>query len=98
MPQYILTSRADADLEEIWDYTDQNWGRTQAHAYLAQLENRMIALAQHPTIGRKRFDLPGAPMCFHEGRHVIFYRPTHEGIEVLRVLHDAMDFSRHLSN
>jgi toxin ParE1/3/4 len=96
MPSYILTSRADGDLEEIWDYTEQTWSRTQARIYLTKLENRMIALAQHPTSGRKRYDLPGEPMSFHEGRHVIFYRPTQEGIEVLRVLHDAMDFPRHL--
>jgi toxin ParE1/3/4 len=58
----------------------------------------MIVLAHQPAFGRKRNDLSGAPTSFHEGRHVIFYRPTSEGIEVLRVLHDAMDFSRHLSN
>jgi toxin ParE1/3/4 len=55
----------------------------------------MNVLADHPARGRKRFDLPGVPMSFHEGKHVIFYRPTKEGIEVLRVLHDAMDFPRH---
>jgi len=96
MPTYILTSRADGDLEEIWDYTEQTWSRIQARIYLTKLENRMIALAQHPTAGRKRYDLPGEPMSFHEGRHVIFYRPTQEGIEIIRVLHDAMDFPRHL--
>ena len=96
MPKYILSSRADSDLEEIWDYTDRTWGRIQAHTYLTQLESRMIALAHHPTAGRKRYDLPGTPMSYHEGRHIIFYRPASEGIEVLRVLHDAMDFLKHL--
>jgi len=95
MPKYILSSKADSDLEGIWDYTDAMWGRTQARTYLTQLENRMIALAHHPSAGRKRYDLPGTPMSYHEGRHVIFYRPVREGIEVLRVLHDAMDFPRH---
>lgn len=95
MPEYILASKADSDLEEILDCTDERWGRNQARIYLTQLENRMIALAHHPAAGRKRYDLPGMPMSYHEGRHVIFYRPTEEGIEVLRVLHDVMDFPRH---
>lgn len=95
MPKYILTAKADIDLEGIWDYTDQNWGRTQARVYLTKLENRMVALAHHPESGRKRRDLPREPMSFHEGRHVIFYRLTRDGIEVLRVLHDSMDFTRH---
>ena len=97
MPEYILASKADSDLEEIWDYTDEKWGRNQARIYLTQLENRMMALAHHPTAGQQRYDLPGTPMSYHEGRHVIFYRPAEKGIEVLRVLHDAMDFSRHFA-
>lgn len=28
--------------------------------------------------------------------HLVFYRPTRTGIEVLRVLHGASDWSRHL--
>jgi toxin ParE1/3/4 len=95
MPKYTLTSRADSDLEEIWEYTDERWGRTQAHNYLTQLERRMSALAENPNRGRMRLEISGMPMSYHEGRHVIFYRTIAEGIEVLRVLHDSMDFSRH---
>lgn len=51
MPEYILASKADSDLEEIWDYTDEKWGRNQARINLTQLENRMMALAHHPTAG-----------------------------------------------
>lgn len=95
MPRYILTAKADDDLAGIWDYTDEKWGRTQARTYLTQLENRMTALAHRPEAGRKRYDLTGSPMSYHEERHVIFYHPTKDGIKVLRVLHDAMDFPRH---
>jgi plasmid stabilization system protein ParE len=37
-------------------------------------------------------------LSYHEGRHVIFYRPITTGREVIRILHDGMDFSRHLWN
>lgn len=96
MPRYILTERASSDLEEIWKYTDLNWGTTQARVYLTQLENRMIALARYPDRGRKRRDLSREPMSYHEGRHVIFYSENSDGIEVLCILHDSMDFARHL--
>ncbi len=46
-------------------------------------------------MGRKREEIIGTPYSYHEGRHVIFYRTTTEGIELMRVLHDAMDFPRH---
>ena len=95
MANYNLTPEADADLSEIWDYTDRNWGRNQARRYLTQLENRIGVLAEKPGLGRMRHDIPGEPMSYHECRHVIFYRTSAEGIEVLRVLHDVMDFPRH---
>ncbi|NIR47814.1 type II toxin-antitoxin system RelE/ParE family toxin [candidate division KSB1 bacterium] len=34
-------------------------------------------------------------MSYHCGRHVIFYRKAKKGIEIIRVLHDSMDFPRH---
>lgn len=95
MAGYILTREADADLESIWDYSETNWGRKQARKYLTQLEKRFIFLAKRPDMGRSRYDIPGSPLSFHEGRHVIFYRKAKEGVEIIRVLHDSMDFARH---
>ena len=95
MASYVLTREADADLVGIWDYTELNWGRKQARKYLTQLARRIGALAEKPDQGKHRYDLPGAPMSYHEGRHVIFYRKTRNGIEIIRVLHDSMDFPPH---
>jgi plasmid stabilization system protein ParE len=33
---------------------------------------------------------------FHESKHVIFFREVPQGIEIIRVLHEAMDFPQHL--
>ncbi|MFQ5631779.1 MAG: type II toxin-antitoxin system RelE/ParE family toxin [bacterium] len=49
----------------------------------------------HPQLGRKCPELKNTPFKYHEGRHLIFYRPTEKGIEIVRVLHDAMDIPRH---
>ena len=91
-----LTPAADSDLLEIWGYTDGRWGAEQADTYLRKIDTRMTYLGNNPKRGKKRTELPGRPMSYHEGRHVIFYRPITTGIEVIRILHDGMDFSRHL--
>jgi plasmid stabilization system protein ParE len=53
-------------------------------------------VAQTPGRWRLRNELhPGCRICF-TGRHAILYR-IHEGrVEIARVLHDAMDFPRHI--
>ena len=90
-----ITPIARLDLKDISHYTDKKWGRRQRLKYLKQLKDRFLFLANNPQIGKKRDEIIGSPYSFHEGRHVIFYRTSAEGIEILRVLHDSMDFPRH---
>jgi toxin ParE1/3/4 len=90
-----ITPIARSDLKDISRYTDKNWGRQQRFKYIKQLKDRFSYLAEKPQMGKKRDEIIGSPCSYHEGRHVIFYRSTAEGIEILRVLHDSMDFQRH---
>jgi len=90
-----ITSIARSDLKEISRYTDKQWGRQQRFKYLKQLKDRFFYLADNPQIGSKRDEIISSPYSYHEGRHVIFYRTTAEGIAILRVLHDSMDFLRY---
>lgn len=73
MANVFVSPQAAADPQDIGIFTEKNWGRKQRKKYLAQLGNRMSFLAAHPTLGKKRHNLPGAPYSFHEGKHVIFF-------------------------
>lgn len=97
MPEYKLTREADRDLEGIWEYTNKQWGKSQANKYLNKLEDHFYKLATNPYLGKRRYELAGSPMSFHCERHVIFYRIADKGIEIIRVLHDSMDFPRHFN-
>ena len=96
MGRFKLTPAADSDLQEIWEYTEKRWGIEQADNYLRKLERRMTYLAGNPKRGKRRRELPGSPFNYHEEKHVIFYRSIEAGIEIIRILHDSMDFPRHL--
>jgi len=93
---YVLSPRAQTDLNEIWDYTVDRWGLEQAESYVRQLWERIESLATHPAIGQECSHIrPG----YHKipcGSHVLFYRLTAEGIDVVRILHERMDFERHI--
>ncbi|MGH7453930.1 MAG: type II toxin-antitoxin system RelE/ParE family toxin, partial [bacterium] len=67
----------------------------QRFTYVKRLKDRFSCLANKPEMGKKRDEILGSPYSYHEGRHVIIYRTIPEGIEIMRVLHDAMDFPRH---
>ena len=49
------------------------------------------ARADHPLAAEARPDLAPGLRASPVGNYVIFYRPIHDGIEVVRVLHGARD-------
>lgn len=92
----VLTEAAIDDLRSIRAYTLQNWGTEQEERYLRQIWGRFESLKLDPQRFRVRDDLfPGCRIAA-EGRHVILFRSGNEVLEIVRVLHSAMDLKRHL--
>lgn len=74
MPEYRLTPAAERDLEDIWQFTRDQWGTEQAHRYADKLIVAFAELAETPKV---------APACDHirSGyrrcrieQHVIYFR------------------------
>ena len=92
----VLTEAALTDLQSISAFTLEKWGAEQETRYIQQMWRRMDFIRTTPNIGRLREDLfPGCRLVA-EGRHVILFRSRLESVEIIRVLHSAMDFRRHL--
>jgi len=103
-----LTAAAEADFEDILRWTVGRFGEAQARIYAETLSRALEALAGGPNvIGVKaRDDIAQGLFTLHvarqgrRGRHFVLFRIGHdqrrEVIEVLRLLHDAMDLPRHL--
>jgi toxin ParE1/3/4 len=97
MPTFQLSPAALLDLETIFDYTAQNWGFEQAQRYLHAIEAVCHLLAQSPQLGTDCSHIrSGYRRCKAE-QHVLYYRPTGDGVAVIRILHQRMDAPRHLS-
>ncbi len=76
--------------------TAEQWGIGQARRYLDMLTVAFVGLADAPkTWPSCDFIRPGYRRRGVE-RHVIYYRITGYGVEIMRILHDRMDSSRHL--
>ncbi len=96
MSRFTLSPRAQADLEEIWDYTEARWSRDQAEIYVRQIKTAIENLAADPSRGRACDDVRAGYRKYPVGSHVLFYRVRPDGVDIVRVLHGRMDFERWL--
>lgn len=96
MKRLVVAAAARADLAAIARHTEERWGAAQKARYLGLLHNGFSELARNPELGAARGDIKPALRGLPVGRHVVFYRTTGDSVEILRVLHGAMDVRRHL--
>jgi toxin ParE1/3/4 len=96
MVRFVLSPRAQADVDEIWNYTAGRWGIEQAELYTRQLGNAVQSIAQDPERGRSCDEVREGYRRYPSGSHVVFYRVKAREVVVVRILHRRMDFDRHL--
>jgi len=86
----ILSPEAEQDLLDIWLYIAAD-NSVSADRFLAQLEQRAMALAEFREIGIDRPELGRDIRSFPAYRYVLYYRPGVDGVEIVRVLHGSRD-------
>jgi len=96
MADYVLSNKADADLDEIYVYSYRTFGEAKADAYFLSLRDCLQTLADNPHMGHIADHLHAELHCRRHARHMVYYLIEDTGIFVVRVLHDAMDAPRHL--
>ena len=92
----VLSPRAQTDLDDIWDYTQDRWALDQAETYTRQLWKDIAIVANRPSLGKECTEVRPGYRIYPSGSHVLFYRKTSEGINVVRILHEQMDYQRHI--
>lgn len=96
MNDVVLSPRAKLDLNEIWDYTLLEWGAGQAERYVRELWSTLLTAASDPARAVAIGEVRKGYRKSRYGSHVIFFKVTGNGIDLVRILHQRMDFDRHL--
>jgi len=96
MSGIALSRRARDDLAGIWAYTNVQWSATQADRYLRLIWSVIVAVARRPDRGRSCDGIREGYMRIPAGSHMIFHRQERGRIHIIRVLHQGMDYERHL--
>lgn len=97
MTTFQLTARARNDLKTIGRYTLKKWGKSQRDSYLRQIDAAFFALAENPDKGRSCDDIRPEYFKYRVGHHFVFYRVSPSRIEIIRILHERMDVSKHFT-
>ncbi|MBA2542358.1 MAG: type II toxin-antitoxin system RelE/ParE family toxin [Deltaproteobacteria bacterium] len=110
MARFRVSAPAAEDVAAILDASEERWGTAPSDRYASLLAAAMQAAANHPEgpLTRPRPELPGrvrsihtravrgSPRTVKKPVHVIIYRIIEpELVEIVRVLHECMDPSRH---
>jgi toxin ParE1/3/4 len=103
-----LTTAARSDFRDIVRWTIERFGEEQARVYADILRSTLNDLRGGPSIigVKRRDDIAKGLFTVHvtrngqRGRHFVLFRirPDQVGdtLEILRLLHDAMDLQRHV--
>jgi toxin ParE1/3/4 len=102
-----LADQAAQDVEDILDWTVLQFGAKQLEIYTDAINDALEVLNEGPTAVGVRWhpELGEAVAALHvarqgrKGRHLLVFRVSapERVVEVLRILHDSMDLSRHLN-
>ena len=92
----ILSPLAKRDFEDIQIYTLEKWGEAQRKKYAALIYDGLKKLSISPEFGHRRPDISPEHRVYRIGSHFAVYRIVGCEVRVSRLLHERMDFRRHI--
>lgn len=91
-----LSTLAICDLQDISDYTVERWGEEKEIEYINGISARLDEISEGEGQVRSRNDLFKGCKASPVGRHLIIFMKNDEVVFVSRILHQSMDFPRHI--
>jgi len=92
-------ARARVQLNEIWDYSADQWGEEQADRYIAGIHSQILQALTNSSKGLKlpfsvqtKLDL----RVTRYKRHYVFAVIEKNSLRVISILHDSMDLPQRL--
>jgi len=96
--KFYIHRKANRDLEGIFIYIVENFGRERAEKYLDELVSAFHELASGHSQGRDCSHIYPNLYGYNVASHVVYYESTKEGVSIYRILHKSMDHIKHIDN
>ena len=95
--RYLISEKANQDIEKIWLYTYENWSIEQADRYYNLILDEIEFIAENFESGKSVDYIKKGYRASFVKSHIIFYKKFKSNIvEILRVLHQRMDIERRI--
>lgn len=99
MPKFLVLKSAAVRLQEIFSYTQENWGDKQANKYIEGLFKQFEQIADRETLWHPipgEFEVTGFFTRYE--KHLIYWKELNSGqIGIVTVLHERMHQIERLS-
>ena len=90
--KYLISEKANEDIEKIWLYTYENWSLEQANRYYNLILDEIEFISQNFESGKSVDFIKKGYRVTLVKSHTIFYKKSsHNIVEIVRVLHQKMD-------
>lgn len=98
MAKVTFRQKAIDDLNSIWTYTFYKWSEKQANKYYESIEFACLQIGKNTELGKSYDELNMDLFGVKSGKHIIFYQLiSGNEVEVVRILHERMDFKSRLT-
>ena len=98
MLKIYFRQKANEDLNNIWNYTYENWSENHADKYYATIKFDCLEIGNNPKLGKIYNGISRNLLGLKSGKHIIFYHLISEKeIEIIRILHERMDLKNRLT-
>lgn len=94
--RYLISPKAQWDLESIWRYTYETWSREQANAYYNQIIEAIELLAEERLSGREVATVRRGYLALAVQSHFVLFKKRSGRLIVVRILHQRMNIAAHL--
>lgn len=96
MGVYKLSNKAEFDLTVLYEYEIVEFGIIQAQSYFIAMHETFEVLSKNINLGRDASEFIDGLKRFSFKSHTIFYLSASEGILIIRVLSQRMDYEQQL--
>lgn len=96
--KYLISEKANEDIENIWLFTFENWSLEQADRYYNLIMDEIEFIAENFESGTSKEHIRKGNRSTKVKSHIIFYKKSSKNIiEIIRVLHQNMDIENRLN-
>lgn len=89
----MISPAASRDIDDILQYSIEQWGIEQAEAYGRSLERALEQIRMFPLIGSPRTEGTKEFRVFPVEQHLVFYALAAEYVQIVRILHRRTDWT-----